>query len=151
MADRLNELKQKYQSVLKVIEQEQVHLQNLNIDNNKLFIRGEASSQAAKNKVWDQIKLIDPNYQDLTADITVNENAASQPASSGAPAQQSAPQTGQHSGETYTVQPGDTLSGISKRFYGNAGQYMKIFEANKDKLKNPDEIKPGQQLLIPAA
>ena len=97
MADRLNELKQKYQSVLKVIEQEQVRLQNLHVDNNKLFIRGEAPSQAAKNKVWDQVKLIDPNYQDLTADITVNENTASQPASSGVSAQQSAPQTGQHS------------------------------------------------------
>jgi nucleoid-associated protein YgaU len=47
------------------------------------------------------------------------------------------------------VQPGDSLSKISKEFYGNANQYMKIFEANKDKLSDPDKIKPGMELIIP--
>jgi nucleoid-associated protein YgaU len=50
---------------------------------------------------------------------------------------------------TYTVQPGDSLSKISKQFYGNANQYMKIFEANKDKLSDPDKIKAGMELMIP--
>jgi nucleoid-associated protein YgaU len=51
--------------------------------------------------------------------------------------------------EWYEVQQGDTLSALAKRFYGKASQYMKIFEANKDVLTNPDLIKVGQKLRIP--
>ena len=51
----------------------------------------------------------------------------------------------------YTVQRGDTLSAIAKAQYGNANAYMKIFEANKPMLSNPDQIYPGQLLRIPAA
>lgn len=51
----------------------------------------------------------------------------------------------------YEVKPGDTLSKISKQFYGDANKYNQIFEANKPMLKNPDEIYPGQRLRIPAA
>ena len=50
---------------------------------------------------------------------------------------------------TYTVQAGDTLSKISKEFYGDANSYMKIFQANREHLDNPNEIKPGQKLVIP--
>jgi nucleoid-associated protein YgaU len=50
---------------------------------------------------------------------------------------------------TYTVVGGDTLSKISKQFYGDAGKYMKIFEANTDILKDPNMIKVGQVLKIP--
>jgi len=50
----------------------------------------------------------------------------------------------------YTVVSGDTLSAIAKKEYGNANQYMKIFEANKPMLSNPDKIYPGQLLRIPA-
>ena len=49
----------------------------------------------------------------------------------------------------YTVVKGDTLSKIAKEQYGNANDYMKIFEANKPMLSNPDRIYPGQQLRIP--
>ena len=49
----------------------------------------------------------------------------------------------------YTVVSGDTLSGISKKQYGDAMKYMKIFEANTPLLENPDEIFPGQELVIP--
>ena len=49
----------------------------------------------------------------------------------------------------YTVVSGDTLSKISKQFYGNANDYMKIFEANKPMLNHPDKIYPGQTLRIP--
>ncbi|CDF97103.1 MULTISPECIES: peptidoglycan-binding protein LysM [unclassified Pseudomonas] len=48
-----------------------------------------------------------------------------------------------------TVERGDTLSAIAKRVYGDANKYMKIFEANKPMLKNPDKIYPGQSLRIP--
>ena len=50
----------------------------------------------------------------------------------------------------YTVKSGDTLSKISKEMYGNANQYMKIFEANKPMLKDPDKIYPGQVLRVPS-
>lgn len=51
--------------------------------------------------------------------------------------------------QSYTVQSGDTLSKIAKQFYGAANQYMKIFEANRDILKDPNVIHPGQKIRIP--
>jgi nucleoid-associated protein YgaU len=50
---------------------------------------------------------------------------------------------------TYTVVKGDTLSGIAKNFYGNAGAWRRIYEANKGTIKNPDLIYPGQTFTIP--
>lgn len=49
----------------------------------------------------------------------------------------------------HEVQRGETLSGIARQHYGKASLYMKIFEANRDVLANPDLIKPGQKLRIP--
>lgn len=57
---------------------------------------------------------------------------------------------GDWSSKTYTVESGDTLSGIAKKVYGDAGKYQQIFEANKPMLKDPDKIYPGQVLRIPA-
>jgi nucleoid-associated protein YgaU len=59
-----------------------------------------------------------------------------------APAPASAPRI-------YTVVAGDSLSKIAKREYGKASLWPRIFEANKDQIKNPDLIHPGQQLRIP--
>ena len=52
--------------------------------------------------------------------------------------------------QTYEVQSGDTLSAIAKQQYGDAGAYNRIFEANRPMLKDPDEIYPGQVLIIPS-
>jgi nucleoid-associated protein YgaU len=52
--------------------------------------------------------------------------------------------------QTYTVVGGDSLSKIAKHFYGNANRWREIFEANRDQISNPDLIKPGQVLKIPA-
>jgi len=52
--------------------------------------------------------------------------------------------------QTYTVESGDTLSHIAKQFYGKAGKWNAIFEANRDLLDDPDKIFPGQVLKIPA-
>ena len=57
---------------------------------------------------------------------------------------QSAPES-----KYYAVVSGDTLSKISKQFYGDANKYMKIFEANKPMLSDPNKIYPGQNLRIP--
>lgn len=51
----------------------------------------------------------------------------------------------------YVVKKGDSLSQIAKREYGDANKWRRIFEANKDKIKDPDLIHPGQELKIPAA
>lgn len=49
----------------------------------------------------------------------------------------------------YEVKSGDSLSKIAKREYGNASEWRRIFEANKDLIKDPDKIFPGQKLKIP--
>ena len=51
----------------------------------------------------------------------------------------------------YTVVSGDSLSKIAKRFYGDANQWRRIFEANRDQIENPDLIHPGQVFRIPRA
>jgi len=139
MADRFEQLKMKYQSVLNFIQSNNVQLQNVNMEGDKLFIRAAAPSADLKNRVWDQIKLVDPNFSDLIADIQAPAAAA---AAAGGGSSAPAPRT-------YTVQPGDSLSKISKQFYGDANKYMKIFEANKDKLSDPDKVRAGQELVIP--
>lgn len=53
--------------------------------------------------------------------------------------------------QTYTVVSGDSLSKIAKRYYGDANQWPRIHEANRDQIKNPDLIHPGQKLRIPGA
>lgn len=93
----------------------------------RLHFKGTVKSEADKNLIWDAIKTIPTWQQDVSADIRV---VAPEP-------------------KTYTVQAGDTLSKIAKEFLGNANAYMKIFEANKDQLSDPDRIKPGQVLKIP--
>jgi nucleoid-associated protein YgaU len=145
MADaRFEQLKAKYQSVLNFMQAQNVRLENLNMADNKLYIRAEAPSQDVKNKVWDQIKLVDPTFSDLTADIDAPAAAAA--AAAGASASAGGPSS---SGRTYMVQPGDSLSKISRQFYGDANKYMKIFEANKDKLSDPDKVRAGMELVIP--
>jgi len=51
--------------------------------------------------------------------------------------------------EYYTIQKGDSLSAIAKRYYGKANDYPRIFEANREVIKNPDLIYPGQKIRIP--
>jgi nucleoid-associated protein YgaU len=66
--------------------------------------------------------------------------------SSSAPAPKDAAVT-----RTYTVVAGDSLSKIAKKIYGSANRWKEIWEANKDQIKNPDLIHPGQILKIPGA
>ncbi len=126
----LEQLKAKYQAVIDLAKSRGVHLTNVHIENDKLLIRGAAPNQDIKNEVWNQIKAVDAVHGDVTADIGID-------ASLPVPA------------KVYEVVAGDTLSKISKKFYGDANKYMKIFEANKDQLKDPDKINVGQKLKIP--
>jgi len=97
----------------------------------KLYFKGTTSSQDDANKIWDAIKTIPDWSKEVVADIKTNPAAAA-------------------SGATYTVKAGDTLSQIAKDKLGSASAYMEIFNANKDVLSDPDKIKPGQVLKIPA-
>jgi len=126
----LDDLKKKYQSVIDLAKERGVHVKNVHIENDKLLIRGDAPNQAIKNEVWERIKAVDSKYTDLMADIGVDSTLP-------VPA------------KIYSVVAGDTLSKIAKHFYGDANQYMKIFEANKDQLSDPNKIKVGQALKIP--
>lgn len=139
MADDLVKLRAKYDPVIKFMHESGVRVHKSEMKDGKFFLKGEAPSAEMKNKVWDRIKAVDPQFGDLVADITVSPAAQGGPA----PGQAAAP------GQSYTVKAGDTLSKIAKEHYGNANAYMKIFEANRDKLSDPDKIKVGQVLSIP--
>jgi nucleoid-associated protein YgaU len=96
----------------------------------KLFFKGTVRTQEEANKIWDAIKTIPDWKTEVVADIQAGGGAAEQ---------------------SYTVKAGDTLSKIAKHFLGDANSYPAIFEANRDQLSDPDKIKPGQVLKIPAA
>ena len=99
----------------------------------KLYFQGSVKSEDEKNEIWNAIKTIPDWRNDIVAEIKVTGGGASAA-----------------SAQTYTVKSGDTLSKIAKEHLGDANAYMKIYEANRDQLKNPDLIKPGQVLKIPA-
>jgi LysM repeat protein len=141
----LDELKNKYSSVLNLITQKGVRLSHLHLQDNKLFLQGAAPSEDIKNDIWNQIKAVDPSYSDLTCDLNVDPSIAPPQAQAAAASADSASTT-----RTYRVQPGDTLSKISKDFYGDPNKYQRIFEANRDKLESPDKIRVGQELVIPS-
>ncbi len=147
MADnKLETLKQKYQPAINLMQQQGVRLQHIHMQGDKLFIQGDAPSNDVKNQVWNQIKLIDATYPDLICDLKVDQSAQQQqPQTMGAGASMG----GGQSSRRYTVKAGDSLSKISREFYGDAGEYMKIFEANRNVLQDPNKIQPGQELVIP--
>jgi LysM repeat protein len=109
----------------------------------KLHFVGTVATEDEKNQLWNAIKTIPEWQKEVVADIRVTGGPAAPAAS--APAGNS----GTSAGRTYTVQPGDTLSKIAKDYLGSSNAYMRIFEANKDQLSDPDKIKPGQVLQIP--
>jgi nucleoid-associated protein YgaU len=99
----------------------------------KLYFKGTVATQDEANKIWDAIKTIPTWPDEVIADIKATGGSAATPAQS-----------------TYTVKSGDTLSKIAKELLGDAQAYPEIFAANRDQLSDPDKIKPGQVLKIPA-
>lgn len=138
----LAQLKGKYGSAISAAPQLGVQLQNVHVENGKLLIRGKAPNENVKNELWNRIKAVDSSYSDLVVDISI-DSSLPQPAAAGEGSRN------RSAGQTYTVKSGDTLSKIAKQFYGNASEYNKIFEANRDKLSDPDKIQAGQELVIP--
>ena len=99
----------------------------------KLHFNGTVQTQEEANQIWDAIKTIPTWPQEIVANIRAT-----------------APASGTQPDRSYTVQPGDTLSKIAKETLGDANAYTAIFNANRDQLSDPDKIKPGQVLKIPA-
>ena len=142
--DRFGELKLKYQSVLNLIQQKGVRLAHLHVQDNKLVIQGAAPSQEVKNAVWNQIKLVDKSFGDLSCDLSVDESLAPPAAKAAAPAPPAA------KARSYTVKAGDSLWKIAKTYYGNGTLYPKIIAGNPGRLKDDKTvIHPGDVLVIP--
>jgi len=108
----------------------QLGIRNFSIkeEGNKLKIAGTTTYQLEKDLFWDAIKGHAGWENEVAADIK-------------------AERTDIHG--IHLVKPGDSLSKIAKVHLDNANRYMEIFNANKDQLKNPDMIHPGQELVIP--
>jgi nucleoid-associated protein YgaU len=124
------DLKDKYQPVADFLSRRGAQIQHFHVEGDKVVLEATVHDDAEKERVWDQIKKVDASFADLKHGISVS---GSVPVPT----------------ESYTVVGGDTLGKIAKHFYGNAGDYMKIFNANTDQLSNPDMIKVGQTLKVP--
>ncbi len=122
-------VKAKYQDVLDLGEKLNIQNGKVEEENGKLKVWGTASKQYEKNLLWDEIKRIGgENPSDIMADIKVADESVY---------------------ARHTVKSGETLGKIAKHYYGDPSKYQKIFQANTDKLKNPDLIYPDQELVIP--
>jgi len=110
---------------------------NAEVRGKVITLKGKADSRQAANLVMSKID------QAVKADNIVNAIEVKK-----APAPEKAPEKVAEE-RIYEVVSGDTLGAISKKYYGKASDYMKIFNANKDILDNPDLIKVGQKLRIP--
>src|SRR5262249_19793060 len=152
-----------------------VQISSLTGQDGKLILHGDAPSLDAANKVWDEIKRVNPKMDDIAADIKVQSAQAQPMTSQGQPAtsegqpttseqkpstssseytqpgnteqpaaeqgttakgvsraKPTVPESSAQSGsQTYVVKSGDTLASISKQFYGNTGDYRRIFNKNK--------------------
>ena len=123
-------VREKYQSLLDIAGQGGVGDLQVSEEGDVLHVSGTAPSEEAKQKLWDEYKRIDPDMR--SGDLVLNISVGG----------------GQGGGgeETYEVKSGDTLSKIGQH---HGVSWQAIFEANKDTLKDPDKIFPGQKLRIP--
>jgi nucleoid-associated protein YgaU len=119
--------------IKEVILESGLGINNLDVkfDDGKVAISGDAESVEAMEKAV----LIAGNVQGVSEVSADGVETPSQPEESKV--------------EYYVIVKGDTLSAIAKRFLGNAMDYPKIFEANREVIKDPDLIYPGQKIRIP--
>ena len=127
MAD-LEQLKTKYAPVIETIQSFQEYgaiLDALELDGEQLHLKGTVPSEVVANRVWDVIKEVDPSYSDLHHEIATT-GGSTQP---------------------YTIKSGDTLSHVSKVFYGSPNHYMLIVKENN--LRDPNNVPIGTTLQVP--
>ena len=101
------------------------------------------------DNIFDKDKDAEKKKADFS-DVVAGGSSTAPPADKSAAPAQAAPNVADVE-KTYTVVAGDTLSKIAKRKYGDASKWHRIYEANKDTIKNPDLIYPGQTFKIPNA
>ena len=118
-------------SIKSHIEESNPGVEGMNVEFNDgvVSISGEAASPEAKEKAI----LMAGNVKGVSEVKAEGLNAPAQEAKV----------------EYYTIVSGDTLSGIAKKYYGKANAYMRIFEANREVIQDPDKIFPGQKIRIP--
>jgi LysM repeat protein len=121
-------LKEKYAAALKLGEELKVKGGDVKEEGGKLIIKGTAEYGIDRDHIWDLIKKQAGWETEIVADIKVEK----------------ADPYGY-----WTVKSGDSLSKIAKDVYDDGSKYMAIFNANKDQLKDPNMIKPGQKLVLP--
>jgi nucleoid-associated protein YgaU len=131
MTQETGSLRGKYQQLIDAATNGGVTNLDVRQQDNVLYIDGNAPSDSVKQQLWDTYNQIDPDYR--SGDLIMNINVVGGTATS--------------AGQEYTVEKGDNLSAIGKK-YGVSWQ--EIFEANKDQIKNPDLIQPGWKLKIPS-
>ena len=124
-------VRDKYQSLIDLANQSGVSNLQVSEEGDVLHISGTASSESAKQKLWDEYGRLDPDMRsgDLVMNIEVGGGGG-----------------GGGSEESYTVRSGDTLSKIGQQ---QGVAWREIYEANRDQLDDPDKIFPGQKLRIP--
>ena len=122
---------EKYQSLLELANQNGTTYELSEGNNGTLIVTGTAPSAEAKQQLWDEYNRIDPDFR--SGDLILNISTSADAAGGG----------GMH---TYTVESGDSLSKIAKK-YGI--QWKAIWDHNRDILDDPDKIYPGQELKIP--
>lgn len=125
-------LTDKYSKLIQYARSSGVQDLKVSEENNVLHVSGKASEKV-KDQIWAIYDELDPDMR--SGDIVLNIEVISE--------------IGQdaENGETYEVQAGDSLSKIAKKYEGMT--WNKIYEANKDQIKDPDVIRPGQKLIIP--
>ncbi|GAK90532.1 peptidoglycan-binding LysM [Nonlabens ulvanivorans] len=122
-------VKAKYQSVLDLGEKLAIKDGDVQVNGERLEIRGTAATPYDKDQLWDEIKKVGgDNPSDLMADIKVEDASVY---------------------ARHTVQSGESLSLIAKYYFKDPMKYKQIFAANTGVLSNPDVIHPGQELVIP--
>ena len=118
----------KYASVITAAQALGVNDASASESAGKLVLKGTAEYNLQKDLVWDAIKKVAGWEQEVQADLKVQKTDIY---------------------GVWEVKPGDSLSKIAKSAYDDAGQYMRIFQANTNILKDPNLIQPGQKLIIP--
>lgn len=121
-------LQDKYKAVIDAAQAQGISDLQVREQDGVLYIDGTASSSANKQQIWDIYESVNPDFRD--SDMVLNLAVAA-----GAE-------------ETYIVKSGDNLSKIAKKYPGLS--WKDIYEANTDRIKNPDLIQPGWELKIPS-
>ena len=119
-------LTDKYKSLIDLANQQGVSNLQVAEQDGVLYVTGSTTDGNVKQQLWDEYGRLDPDYR--SGDVVMNVEVAG------------------GGFEEYTVQPGDSLSKIGKRW---GASWKQIWDANRDTISDPDLIHPGQVLKIP--